>query len=98
MNRFRKRRTGDDRKTRIRRLLLRDGRKLEPYERKAIRRFLKDKEDLREVYSFKESVHRLYRTKGKKRARKALIKNLDLMTQSTLPEEVFAEDDLSLAK
>ncbi|SMF83892.1 Transposase [Pseudobacteriovorax antillogorgiicola] len=88
VNRFRKRITGDDRKNPIRRLLLRDGRKLEPYERKVIRLFLKDKEHLREVYSLKERVHRRYRTRGKKRARKALIKILDLMGQSKIPEVV----------
>lgn len=86
VNKFRKRVTGDDRKNPIRRLLLRDGQKLKHYESKAIRHFLKDKGDLKEAYVLKERVHRLYITKGKNRARKALLKTLDLMGRSKIPE------------
>ena len=41
---------------------------------------------MRELYFFKESLHRLYRCKGLKRARRALINLCDQMSKSSIKE------------
>lgn len=86
INRIRKQYTGDERKNPIRRLLLCSGKNLEYFKRKAIWEWLKDKDDLREIYYYKEALFRLYRTRGYSKARRALIKLTDQMAYSNLKE------------
>lgn len=86
LNRRRKEITGDKRKNPIRKLLLRNSNNLESYERRSLFLWLKDHPELNEVYHYKEALHRLYRTKGYKQARRALIKLTDRMAASKLPE------------
>lgn len=70
----------------VRRLLLRSGKKLEYWGRKALREYLEKYPELAELYAFKESLHGFYRIKGYKRANKALTKMTDRMAKSKLKE------------
>lgn len=86
INRYRKQYTGDDRKNPIRRLLLCSSKRLDYFKRDAIEKWLKDKEDLRELYFYKEALQRLYRTRGHSKAKRALVKLTDKMAYSNLRE------------
>jgi transposase len=86
LNNYRKLATGDVRKNPIRKLLLKKNRDLEPYVRRVLERWLEENPLVKEVYHFKEWMHRFYRIKGKNHARKALIKMTDLMAKSNIPE------------
>lgn len=86
INRLRKQYTGDERKNPIRRLLLCSSVNLEYFKRKAIWDWLEDKDDLKEIYYYKEALFRLYRTRGYNKARRALIKLTDQMAYSNLKE------------
>lgn len=86
INRRRKEITGDKRKNPLRKLLLKNGYKLDYFERKAIWKWLEDHPELKEIYFYKEAMHRLYRCKGYKRAKQSLIKILDTMAASKVPE------------
>lgn len=86
INRYRKQYTGDDRKNPIRRLLLCSSKNLEYFKRKVIYEWLEDKEDLKEIYIYKEALHKLYRTRGHSKARRALIKLTDRMSDSNVKE------------
>jgi transposase len=86
VNKFRMKVTGNDRKNPIRRLLLRNTDKMESYERRAVKLWLLDHHDLREVYETKEAMHRFYKIKGYKNGRKALLKICDRMGQSKIPK------------
>jgi transposase len=86
INRRRKEITGDKRSHPIRWMLLKNKRRLKPKERWALFRWLDDKPEIRELYQFKEALHRLYRTRGYGRAQRALTKLTDLMSLSILPE------------
>ncbi len=86
INRLRKHYTGDERKNPIRRLLLCSSKNLEYFKRKAIWDWLEDKNDLKEIYYYKEALFRLYRTRGYNKARRALIKLTDQMAYSNLKE------------
>ena len=88
VNKFRKQITGDRRSHPMRKLLMRDGSKLQAYERRAIKRWLAQFPDLEKVYEIKESVHRFYRIRGKNRAKKALLKIYHRMGLSKIPELV----------
>lgn len=78
--------TGDVRTNPIRKLLLRNGYKLEYFKRKAVHEWLDLNPDLREIYFYKEWMHRIYRCKGTKHAGKVLTKMTDAMALSKLPE------------
>lgn len=78
--------TGDKRSHPIRKLLLRNGNRLEYFERKALWAWLNDYPELKEIYFYKESLHTLYRCKGHTRARRNFIKLMDAMSASKLPE------------
>lgn len=80
--------TGDKRTLGIRRLLLRNGFKLSFFERSAIWRWLDDHPELREVYGYKEALHKLYRCRGYTRARRALIMMIDQMAESKIKEVI----------
>lgn len=86
INRYRKEITGDKRTNPIRKLLLRNGPSLEYFERKAVYEWLDQYPSLREIYYFKESLHRLYRINQKQVARRALIKLCDQMAGSQIKE------------
>lgn len=86
INRYRKEITGDVRTNPVRKLLLRNGSKLEYFEQKALHQWLNQYPVLKEVYNFKEALHRLYRTKKKTAARDALIRLTDLMALSEIKE------------
>jgi transposase len=86
LNNYRKLATGDVRKNPIRKLLLKKNRDLEPYVRRVLERWLDENPLVKEVYCFKESMHRFYRIKGKNFARKVLIRITDQMALSKIPE------------
>ncbi len=86
INRYRKAAIGERRDLPARKLLLKNGHKLDGFTRRAILRWLQRYPELLELYQTKEAMHRLYRTRGVKRARKALIKLTDKLAQSSLPE------------
>ena len=78
--------TGDTRTNPVRKLLLMNGRRLEYFERHALRTWLDLHPKLKELYDYKEALHSLYRCRGYKRARAALIRLLNHMAGSNLPE------------
>jgi len=86
INRRRKEITGDKRTHPIRKLLLRNGKHLEYFERKALYQWLEEFPELKEVYHFKEALHGFYRVHGYNNAAKVLIRITDRMAHSTLPE------------
>ena len=86
LNKYRINETGDDRKNPVRRLLLKNRNKLEYYERDALDRWLEDKQALREIYYAKEALHSFYRTKGTKRAAKALTRLTDTLARTEVRE------------
>jgi transposase len=71
---------------RAKRLLLMSIKRLDYSKRHALRQFLAQHPDLAEVYTWKEKLHRLYRTPGYHNAAKALRKLTDQMAWSDLPE------------
>ncbi len=86
INRRRKEITGDRRTHPIRKLLLRNGKRLEYFERKALHEWLAQHPDLSEIYHFKEAMYGLYRIKGYNQAARALTKLTDRMALSKIPE------------
>jgi transposase len=86
VNIYRKSITGDNRKNPIRKLLLKRSADLDPHVRRAIDRWLDENPLVREVYQYKEAMHRLYRIKGMKHARRVLTKLTDQMALSNIPE------------
>jgi transposase len=99
INKRRKEITGDKRKLRIRKLLLRSGKNLDYFTRAAIHKWLENHQELREIYNAKEAIHGLYRIRGYKRACKAYQKLLDRLGHSTVPEiKTFRKTLLSWRK
>lgn len=86
INRMRKKITGDERKHPLRKLLLKNGKNLDFFQRTTIRRWLENYPELRDVYTAKEALHRLYRCRGYKKAKRSLIKLLDWLARSQIPE------------
>lgn len=86
LNRRRKEITGDVRKNPVRKLLLRSGKKLEYFEKKALYQWLAQHPDLSEIYHCKEALYGFYRIKGYNKASKALTRMTDRMALSSLPE------------
>ncbi|MDP9151156.1 MAG: transposase [Myxococcota bacterium] len=70
----------------VRRLLLRNGHRLDFWQRLDVQRFLDQHPALREVYLAKEALHRLYRTRGRHRAGRAFESLLARLAASALPE------------
>lgn len=64
--------TGDKRTLGVRKLILRSGFKLRFFERSALWRWLDDHPELREVYGYKEALHKLYRCRGYTKVRKTV--------------------------
>jgi transposase len=86
LNKARTEITGDKRSHPGRRLLLMNGSRLEYFERQALHQWLEHHPKLKEVYFFKEAIHRLYRIRGQNKAARALTKLTDRMALSQLPE------------
>ena len=86
LNKARTEITGDKRSHPGRRLLLLNGSRLEYFERKALWQWLDHHPKLKEIYFFKEAIHKLYRTRGYDKASRALTKLTDQMALSTLAE------------
>ncbi len=86
LNKARTEITGDKRSHPGRKLLLMNGSRLEYFERRALHQWLEHHPKLKEIYLFKEAIHRLYRIRGYEKATRALIKLTDQMALSQLPE------------
>lgn len=86
LNKARTEITGDKRSHPGRKLLLMNGSRLEYFERRALHQWLDHHPKLKEIYFFKESIHRLYRTRGYEKAARALVKLTDQMALSKLDE------------
>lgn len=78
--------TGDKRSNPVRKLLLRSGKKLEYFERKALYKWLDVHPELKELYHFKEALHGFYRIHSYDVANKVLTRMTDQMALSKLPE------------
>lgn len=86
VNQYRKESTGDKRKNPIRKLLLKKGQRLDWFTRNAIDRWLDENPKVKEVYYYKEWIHRFYNIKGMNFASKVLTKMTDQMAYSKIPE------------
>jgi transposase len=86
LNRARTEITGDKRSHPGRRLLLMNGSRLEYFERRALHQWLDHHPKLKEIYFFKEAIHRLYRIRGFNKAARALVRLTDQMALSKLDE------------
>ena len=86
INRRRKEITGDKRTFVIRKLLLRNGFKLDYFKQCMLRQWLMKHPTLEQLYLFKERMHALYRVRGYDRAVKAHQKLVDDMALCELPE------------
>ena len=88
VNRYRKAITGDQRKNPIRKLLLKNDINLDYPTKSVIHKWLAFHPDLKEIYFLKQALHRLYRTKGHKKASKAFTNLTDRMGKSKLKEVI----------
>ncbi len=86
LNSRRKEITGDKRSNPVRKLLLRNGHTLKYFERNALNTWLDENPVIKEVYFYKEALHRFYRIRGYEKASRALIKLTDQMALSKLDE------------
>lgn len=86
INRYRKLSLGESRNLPVRKLLLANGERLDYFTRQALWRGLAEHQALRDVYMFKEALHRLYRCKGIANATVSLTKLTDAMAHSSVPE------------
>jgi transposase len=86
INRYRKAITGDQRSNPIRRLLLRNGRDLDPRTRWILRTWLADHPALRQLYEAKEALARFYRIRSLSQAARVLTALTDQLALSSVPE------------
>ena len=86
INKYRKLSFGESRTLPVRKLLLANGERLDYFTRLALMKGLEEHPALREVYLFKEGLHRLYRCKGLNNAAICLTKFTDAMANASLPE------------
>lgn len=86
LNKARTEVTGDKRSHPGRKLLLMNGSRLEYFERRALHQWLEHHPKLKEIYLFKEAIHRFYRMRGFDKAARALTKLTDQMALSKLDE------------
>jgi transposase len=86
INGRRKEITGDNRSNPVRKLLLRNGHKLSYFERRALHQWLDHHPVLKEVYMYKEALHRFYRIRSYNKAARVLIRLTDQMAHSKLKE------------
>ena len=86
INRRRTQITGDRRTLPVRRLLLRSGKRLEYFQRRALLQWLDQHPELKEIYLWKERMHGFYRIRGYNRAARALTAMTDAMATSNIKE------------
>jgi len=87
INKARKEVTGDKRKLLVRKYLLMNAKKkLDYWTRHELLKWLRQHPKLEELYLAKESLHKLYRCKGRERARRSLKKLLDVLAFSKYKE------------
>jgi transposase len=78
--------TGTNADRKARGYLLMNSKKLDYFERLAIRRYLMKHPELQELYHWKEALHGFYQIRGQRRAQVALHHMLERMQSSQLPE------------
>jgi transposase len=78
--------TFKSKKLKLRSYLLMDSRKMEYWKRTEFQKELTKYPELNEIYWVKESIHKLYRCKGKKWASRSLQKLLDTLALSKIKE------------
>lgn len=86
IRKYRKEVTGDKRNNPIRHLLLKNRKRLCPYQKRAVSRFCKENAKIKEVYWFKERITNFFNIKGYKQASRVLIKITDDMATSKIKE------------
>jgi transposase len=86
IRKYRKEVTGDKRSNPIRNLLLKNRKRLQPHQKRAVTRFCKENFNVNEVYRFKERIINFYNIKGFKQASRVLTKITDDMARSHLKE------------
>lgn len=83
---YRKEVTGDKRSNPIRHLLLKNRKRLQSYQKRAVTRFCQENEKVNEVYRFKERIVNFYKIKGFNQASRVFTKITDDMARSKLKE------------
>jgi len=86
IRKYRKEATGDVRSNPIRHLLLKNRKRLQPYQKRAVTRFCQQNLNVNEVYRFKERITNFYNIKGFNQASRVLAKITDDMARSHLRE------------
>lgn len=86
INKYRKQITGDKRKNPIRKLLLKSSIKLDYDTRRTIEKWLKEYPNLEAIYYAKEALMKVYRCKGRNKARRSLIKLMDILAVTEVKE------------
>lgn len=86
INRARTEITGDKRSNPVRTLLLKSRHRLRYYEKSALDQWLDHHPKLKEIYWFKESLHRFYRINGYNKAQRAFTRLTDRMALSPYQE------------
>ena len=86
LNKYRKELTGHKKGMRLRKLLLMNSKRMDYWVKREFEQWLLNHPKLREIYYAKEMLHKLYRCKGTKWARKVLTKLLDNLALSKLKE------------
>ncbi len=75
-----------NKRLRLRKYLLMDSRKMDHWKKKEFQNELKNYPKLNEIYWVKESMHKLYRCKGRKWATRSLTKLTDTLALTKIPE------------
>jgi transposase len=86
IKKYRKEATGDVRSNPIRHLLLKNRKRLQPYQKRAVTTFCQQNLNVNEVYRFKERITNFYNIKGFNQASRVLTKITDDMARSHLRE------------
>ena len=86
LNVYRKKIFGDKRKLRVRKLLLMNAKNIDYFTRFEFHKELKKYPELWEIYMAKESLHKLYRCKGEKWARRVFRKLTDALALTKIKE------------
>jgi transposase len=73
-------------KLKLRTYLLMNSKKMDYWKRKEFQRELSKYPELNEIYWVKEAIHRLYRCRGKNKAKRSLIKLMDHLATSKIKE------------
>ena len=90
---------GRTRKNPFKKMLLKTSHKLKPHERTVLRSILHFYPHLRAIYMAKESIHRIFRTKGLKRVQRSLTSLTDWLATVNVPElQTFRRTLLSWRK